>query len=247
MKQSEEVLTNDLLISSRCLKNRSSKIPEEIAEIREEDETFDFMRSPMFFPCLLRIKTAFAASSLVFLGSSFYFIVSTFPVFFFWSIFEHTQASISKRSRQSVSNIFSFRRNERTELGPGRDRNVPSCSLTARVARHADRSLPKGMLSNFDRSTAIYYERRRMNCVRRYNERFRRRSVQRTFRKRICQVCKCRISFQPCPLETNFSPVNELLVFTIGTNFRACLAFLNYIYSLYIEIGFFFISVNFSW
>lgn len=180
------------------------------------------MRSSMFLPCLLRIKTPFAASSLVFLGSSFYFIVSTFSRLFFWSIFEHTQASISKRSRQSVSNIFSFRRNERTELGPGRDRNVPSCSLTARVARHADRSLPKAMLSNFDRSTAIYYERRRMNCVRRYNERFRRRSVQRTFRKRICQVCKCRISFQPCPLETNYSPMNELLVFTIGTNFRAC-------------------------
>lgn len=47
-----------------------------------------------------------------------------------------------------------------------RDRNVWSVrTLTARVAHHAERSLPKAMLSNFDRSTAIYYERRRMNCT----------------------------------------------------------------------------------
>lgn len=117
MKQSEEVLTNDLLISSRCLKNRSSKIPEEIAEIREEDETFDFMRSPMFLPCLLRIKTAFAASSLVFLGSSFYFIVSTFPVFFFGrSLSTPRHLSQSDHVRAFPISLASVETNERSQV-----------------------------------------------------------------------------------------------------------------------------------
>lgn len=114
-KQSEEVLTNDLLISARCLKNRSSKIPEEIAEIREEDETFDFMRSSMFLPCLLRIKTPFAASSLVFLGSSFYFIVSTFSRLFFGrSLSTSRHLSQSDHVRAFPISLASVETNERS-------------------------------------------------------------------------------------------------------------------------------------
>lgn len=112
-------------------------------------------------PALFRIEPPF--SCLASLSSPSYFIIPDFsPPLFGRSLNTAGHLSQSDHVRAFPISLASVETVEWIEV---RDRNVSLYTPTARVAHHAERSLPKAMLSNFDRSTAIYYERRRMNCA----------------------------------------------------------------------------------
>lgn len=115
------------------------------------------------FPALLRIKPPFSCPA----SPGFLFHHPRFPLplppLLGRSLNTPKHLSQSDHVRAFPISLASVETVEWIEV---RDRNVWSVrTLTARVAHHAERSLPKAMLSNFDRSTAIYYERRRMNCT----------------------------------------------------------------------------------
>lgn len=187
------------------------------------------------FPALLRIKPPFSCPASPDSFVLFHHPRSP-PPSFLRSLNTPKHLSQSDHVRAFPISLASVETVEWIEV---RDRNVRSVrSLTARVAHHVERSLPKAMLSNFDRSTAIYYERRRMNCAPPVVGPSAKAFKKGPFKSGSVRYAGVKFPFENVSTGHNRSPMNE------NTWYLQQPCFLIFI-STYVETGMFFVDFFF--